>query len=135
MRYWICMCVLHANIHYISVLLKRKQAYLLFTWDAVVFLSLTQCSYTKAVASKEQDVTVRFKSYLYSNRSNKRFLVKIHKASKALSTVRIAKSSPQYFGIFSIRSAAGTQIDKIFKLCTYSETCPKRSLDTAQSCL
>lgn len=61
--------------------------------------------------------------------------MKIHKASKALATVHIAKSSVQYFWVFSIRSTAGTDTDKMVKLCTYSETCPKRSLDTAQFCL
>lgn len=61
--------------------------------------------------------------------------MKIYNASKALATVRIDKSSAQHFWIFSIRSAAGTDTVKMVKLCTYSETCPKRSLDTAQSCL
>jgi hypothetical protein len=61
--------------------------------------------------------------------------MKIHEASKALATVLIARSSAQYFWIFSIRSAAGTDTGKMVKLCTHSETCPKLSLDTAQSCL
>jgi len=61
--------------------------------------------------------------------------MKIHKASKALATVRIAKCSTQCLWVFPIRSAAGTYTDKMVKLCTYSETCPKRSLDTARLCL
>jgi len=62
--------------------------------------------------------------------------MKINNASKALATLRtsIAKSSAQHFWTFSIRSAAGTDTDKMVKLCAYSETCPKRSLDRAQSC-
>ena len=59
----------------------------------------------------------------------------IHNASKTLATVRIAKSTAQHFWVFSIRSTAETDTDKMVKLCTYSKTCPKRSLDRAQSCL
>jgi hypothetical protein len=36
--------------------------------------------------------------------------MKIYKASKTLPTVRSAKSLAQYFGIFSIRSAAETEL-------------------------
>lgn len=38
--------------------------------------------------------------------------MKIHKASRALATVRIAKCSAQYFWVFPIRSAAGTGTEK-----------------------
>lgn len=42
--------------------------------------------------------------------------MKIYKASKTLPTVRSAKRLAQYFGMFSIRSAAETDTDKIVKL-------------------
>lgn len=126
------MWALHSNTHYNCVLLVLKQIFGFVICPGYCFLPIT-------------DTTLVHKSYNFKGMRHNSQIKKLtlfmqvkQKPLKWKFTLHQKFWLPylaQYFWMFSIRSAAGREPDKMVKLHVYSETCLKRNLDRTQFCL